>query len=92
MFALFLGGYAYDSVRLIAGLFVCLYLFGALDYKIGILLTGSGTEYVSLSPLIWLRGVAINGHTDIAAVLVWLSCLTMISIVLALRLRKGDVL
>lgn len=92
VFALFLGGYAYDSVRLIAGLFVCLYLFGALDYKIGILLTGSGTEYVSLSPLIWLRGVAINGHTDIAAVLVWLSCLTMISIVLALRLRKGDVL
>ena len=91
-FALLMGGLAHDSVRLIAGLFIFLYLFASVEYKLGVLFAGSATDYLSTSPLIWLRGVAISGATDIVVAMLWLIALLSLSIVFVLRWRREDVL
>lgn len=91
-FVLFIGGYMHDSVRLIAGLYVLLYLFSSLDYKLGVFITGSGTEFTVLSPFIWLRGVTISGNTDFLVACIWILCLLAVSVLCALHLRKEDML
>lgn len=92
LLVLVIGGYAHDSVRLIAGLFVLLYMFGALDYKLGVFIAGSGTEFTILSPLIWLRGVVITGQTSLMVAGAWVCALLIISLLFASHFRKEDVL
>lgn len=91
-FVLLMGGYAHDGVRLIAGLFVLLYLFGSLEYKLGVLLAGSAIDYLSTSPLVWLRGVAIGGNTDVVVAVAWLVGLLALSVAFAVRWGKEEVL
>lgn len=86
------GGFVEDSVRLLAGSFLLLYLFGSFEYKIGIFLFGSGTEYLSTSPLVWLRGVAISGYTDIAVVVLWFLVLYIFVCILLAGQSRKDVL
>lgn len=90
--ALLVGGYVSDSVRLIAGMFLCVYLFASLEYQLGVLFVGSATEYLSVSPLTWLRGVSISGNTSIVPAAVWIVVLIASCSILWLRWRKEDAL
>lgn len=89
---LLVGGYMNDSVRLIAGMFLCVYLFASLEYQLGVLFVGSATEYLSVSPLAWLRGVSIRGNTSIIPALVWLVVSIAVCSILWFRWRKEDAL
>ncbi len=91
-FVVLLGGFTGSSARLMAGSFLLLYLLGSFEAQIGILLFGSGIEYLSVSPLVWLRGVAISGYTDIRATTVWLLILIVSVAILLLHWREKDVL
>ena len=91
-FVLLLGGLAEDSTRLLAGSFLVLYLFSSFEDKMGILLFGSGTEYISISPLVWLRGVSIQGATEPWVPVLWVGVLVALSLSLLVRYGKEDVL
>lgn len=91
-FVVLIGGFAKDSVRLLAGSFLVLYLLAALEYKFGILFSGSGTEYLSLSPLVWLRGVSFGGYTEIGVAVVWLLVLMLFVVICICCHRKEDML
>lgn len=87
-----LGWFAKSSVRLISGMFLLLYLFTGLEHKIAVLAIGDANNYISASPLIWLRGVAVSGGTDFAVAASWLVGLLLLSCLLVLSSRKDDVL
>lgn len=69
-----------------------MYFASAVEQEVAGIALGTQIDYVSVSPLVFLRGVALGGYGCEAVVVAWLACLLLSSCLAIAALERRDVL